>query len=220
MDFMPTVNMSEAPAPEVESEEEQPTSPKQQIKQEEIFKDFTGDTLETESPKQEKVRQKKKRPPMSEEHKEKLKQAREKALETRRRNAREKKELKELQKMKKQKELEELRAEVNGTKSQPKPPKVKEVIEEVEEYKPPPKPAPQPAPQPTGQYTKEDLLKAQQQAVLSYEKARQYKKRIKKEEEEKIKQNELHMAKAIRRNTPSFNTNPRYGDDDYWDNCF
>ncbi len=132
-----------------------------------------------------------------------------------------KKELKELQKKKKQNELEQLRAEVNGDK---KPPRVKEVIEEVQEYKPPPKPAPEPAPQPRGQYTKEDLLKAQQEAVMSYERARQYKKRIKQEQEKKEEEHRLKMATAIRRNTPQThqvdNYRPRLGDTDYWDNCF
>jgi len=222
MDLMPTINMNEVTPDTEEVEEELPPSPKQQIKQEDIFKDFAPDTTMTETPKQDKIKVKKKRPPMSEEHKEKLKQAREKALETRRRNAREKKELKELQKMKKKNELEQLRAEVNGDK---KPPRVKEVIEEVQEYKPPPTPAPTPAPQPRGQYTKEDILKAQQEAVMSYERARQYKKKIKKEQEEKEEAHRLKMATAISRNTPQQrhqvdNYKPRLGDNDYWDNCF
>ena len=221
---MPTVTDMNNVSDTDDVEEELPPSPKQQIKQEDIFKDFTPDPVTTETPKQDKIKVKKKRPPMSEEHKEKLKQAREKALETRRRNAREKKELKELQKKKKQNELEQLRAEVNGEK---KPPRVKEVIEEVQEYKPPPKPAPTPQPkepQPRGQYTKEDLLKAQQEAVMSYERARQYKKRIKQEQEKKEEEHRLKMATAIRRNTPQThqvdNYRPRLGDNDYWDNCF
>lgn len=218
---MPTVTDMNNVSDTEDVEVELPPSPKQQIKQEDIFKDFTPDPVVTETPKQDKIKVKKKRPPMSEEHKEKLKQAREKALETRRRNAREKKELKELQKKKKQNELEQLRAEVNGDK---KPPRVKEVIEEVQEYKPPPAPAPAPPPQPRGQYTKEDLLKAQQEAVMSYERARQYKKKVKKEQEEKEEAHRLQMATAIRRNTPQRhqidNYRPRLGDNDYWDNCF
>tara|TARA_R110001592_G_scaffold68432_2_gene209666 strand:- start:7131 stop:7820 length:690 start_codon:yes stop_codon:yes gene_type:complete len=229
MDLMPTINMNEVIPDTEELQEELMPSPKQQIKQEDIFKDFAPaptETTATETPKQDKIKVKKKRPPMSEEHKEKLKQARGKALETRRRNAREKAEIKELQKMKKKNELEQLRAEVNGDKP---PPRVKEVIEEVQEYKPPPKPkpepAPQPAPQPRGQYTKEDILKAQQEAVMSYERARQYKKKIKKEQEEKEEAHRLKMATAISRNTPPQrhqvdNYKPRLGDNDYWDNCF
>tara|TARA_R110000787_G_scaffold125789_1_gene236955 strand:+ start:670 stop:1353 length:684 start_codon:yes stop_codon:yes gene_type:complete len=227
MDLMPTINMSEVPHDTEDVEEELPPSPKQQIKQEDIFKDFAPSPTEptmTETPKQDKMKVKKKRPPMSEEHKEKLKQARGKALETRRRNAREKAEIKELHKMKKKNELEQLRAEVNGDK---RPPRVKEVIEEVQEYKPPPKPKPEPAPvrtEPTGQYTKADLLKAQQEAVMSYERARQYKKRIKKEQEEKEAEHRLKLATAISRNTPQRsqidNYKPRLGETDYWDNCF
>tara|TARA_R110000737_G_scaffold6594_3_gene20713 strand:- start:673 stop:1338 length:666 start_codon:yes stop_codon:yes gene_type:complete len=221
MDLMPTVTDMNNVSDTEDTEEELPPSPKQQIKQEDIFKDFTPDPTMTETPKQDKIKVKKKRPPMSEEHKEKLKQARGKALETRRRNAREKAEIKELQKMKKKNELEQLRAEVNGDKP---PPRVKEVIEEVEEYTPPPKPAPAPAPQPRGQYTKEDLLKAQQDAVMSYERARQYKKKIKKEQEEQEEAHRLQMATAISRNAPRKsqvdNYKPRYGDNDYWDNCF
>ena len=221
MDLMPTVTDMNNVSDTEDTEEELPPSPKQQIKQEDIFKDFTPDPTMTETPKQDKIKVKKKRPPMSEEHKEKLKQARGKALETRRRNAREKAEIKELQKMKKKNELEQLRAEVNGDKP---PPRVKEVIEEVEEYTPPPKPAPAPAPQPRGQYTKEDLLKAQQDAVMSYERARQYKKKIKKEQEEQEEAHRLQMATAISRNAPRKsqvdNYKPRFGDQDYWDNCF
>ena len=224
MDLMPTVTSINNVSDTEDTEEELPPSPKQQIKQEDIFKDFTPDPTMTESPKQDKIKVKKKRPPMSEEHKEKLKQARGKALETRRRNAREKAEIKELQKMKKKNELEQLRAEVNGDKP---PPRVKEVIEEVEEYTPPPtapQPAPAPAPQPRGQYTKEDLLKAQQDAVMSYERARQYKKKIKKEQEEQEEAHRLKMATAISRNAPRKsqvdNYKPRFGDQDYWDNCF
>lgn len=223
---MPVVDMSEAQPQVEEYEEDTPPSPKQQIKQEEIFMGLKPETpveepIEKEDKpiKTDKVKTKKKRPPMTEEHKEKLKKAREKALETRRKNAREKKELKELQKLKKQKELEDLRAEVKGEK---KPPKVREVIEEVKEYKPPPAPAPAPAPPPTHIYTKEDLLKAQQEAVLSYEKARQYKKKLKREEEEIIKQNEMKVVKAVSRvrQTPKMRGEIRYGDPDYWDNCF
>ena len=228
MDLMPKVDMREVIMPEPQ-EEEEILSPKQKIKPEEIFMGLEPqETVET-TKETDQVKQKKKRPPMSEEHKEKLKQARGKALETRRKNAREKQEIKELQKLKKQNELEQLRADVRGERA----PRVKKVVEEVfkEEVEEVLKPVEEKTVVET-KYTKSDLLKAQQEAVLSYETARQYKKQKKKQEEEVARQEEqlmlnhnLKIAKTIERVRPTtslhtFKQNPRYGDGDYWDNCF
>ena len=128
----------------------------------------------------------KQRPPMSEEHKEKLKQAREKAMEVRKANAQERKETKALEK--EEKEL---------LKKQ-KVKRVKQLKEEVET-------------QPTHMkeservgvtvFSKKDLEQAQLQAIINYEKIRKSRKaekeeRKKKEAEEEAIRNQLRRAVA------------------------
>ena len=79
----------------------EPQALKEPATMEEIFHD---------APKIKQVKVRKKRPPMTEEHKLKLSEARVKALEVRRANAAEKKELKDLEKRAKQKKMNDLRA--------------------------------------------------------------------------------------------------------------
>jgi hypothetical protein len=119
----------------------------------------------------------KERKPMSEEHKEKLKQAREKAFLVKKQKAEERKKLKEqdaeekkLLKLKKQKDIEKLK---------------KEVYEEPKPQAPPPAPVPvrEIIREPT--LTKEDIEKAQLNAIMSYEKLR-----LARKEEKKKKQSE------------------------------
>jgi hypothetical protein len=117
----------------------------------------------------------KERKPMSEEHKEKLKQAREKAFLVKKQKAEERKKLKEqdaeekkLLKLKKQKDIEKLK---------------KEVYEEPKPQAPPPAPIREIIREPT--LTKEDLEKAQLNAIMSYEKLR-----LARKEEKKKKQSE------------------------------
>jgi len=123
----------------------------------------------------------KERKPMSEEHKLKLQQAREKAFLVKKQKAEERKKLKEqdaeeknLLKLKKQKDIEKLK---------------KEVYEEPPTGPQAPPPAPHQAPvreiirEPS--ITKEDLEKAQLNAIMSYEKLR-----LARKEEKKKKQSE------------------------------
>lgn len=140
------------------------------------------------------VKQRKKRPPMTEEHKAKLKLAREKALATRRANAKEKKELKDLEKRAKQKKKDDLKKYVEG--DEPKQEKVieKHVTPEV------------------------DVEKAVLDGIMKYESIRKQRKKKKQEEmvvkndEEKVKKQINH---ALQQNTPLY-----YGQQGYFDNCF
>tara|TARA_B100001094_G_C18196316_1_gene811485 strand:- start:12654 stop:13307 length:654 start_codon:yes stop_codon:yes gene_type:complete len=165
--------------------------PKARLSKKEIF-DIPDDIPETPKPKKER----KKRPPMSDAHKEKLKQAREKALETRRKNAREKKEMKELEKQAKQKKKADLQKYVNdgadGEKGTGK-------------FTPPPQPT-------------VDVEKAVLDGIMKYEALRKQRKSKKKEEqavqqeEDKVKQ---QLNNALQQNTPVY-----YGQQGYFDNCF
>ncbi len=120
------------------------------------------------------------RPPMSEEHKEKLKLAREKAMASRKKKAQERKESKELEKQ--EKEL---------LKKQ-KVKRVQKLKEEVEEDVPP-----QPI-KPNVSFTKEDLEEAQLKAIMNYEKIRKSRKAEKQERLKKEKEEEA-LKQTIRR---------------------
>ena len=125
----------------------------------------------------------KKRPPMSEAHKEKLKAARVKAMEARKAKAQEKKDAKALEK--EEKEL---------LKKQ-KVKRVKQLKEEVEEDV---------TPKPTKEtikeqmFSKKDLEEAQLNAIMNYEKIRKSRKEQKKIEQEKNKEQEA-IRNQIRR---------------------
>jgi len=129
----------------------------------------------------------KKRPPMSEEHKAKLALAREKAMASRKKKAQERKENKaleteekELLKKQKVKRVKQLKEEVeDGSISNPSP---KETIKEKS-------------------FTKEDLEEAQLQAIMNYEKIRKTRKaekqvRLKKEAEQEALKAQLRRAVA------------------------
>jgi len=190
-----------------------------QIKKEDIF--FReGEAEPIPKPKR------KKRPPMSEEHKAKLASARVKALETRRRNSQEKKELKELEKKKKEIEKQRLKDFVEGqsnreTKSIETPPRVMKVVEE-------PKPEPikesikeTPKPIKTREYiTRQELEESNLKAILAYEAIRKQRKQEKQKKEKEL--NEVdQVRKKIERAMPD--TKAYYGRDlreDYFNNCF
>lgn len=190
-----------------ENEEDQP-SPKIKMTKEEIFEVLSPRNKKVSQPplkndkndKKDKIKEKKKRPPMSEEHKEKLRLAREKALETRRRNAQEKREMKELEKKAKQKKKEELKKYVNNEEDQEKP---KEIIKEVKH--------------PVSTITKKDLEEAQLEAIMKYEAMRKQRKKEKQEKEreqkekDKLKQQINNMVKPNK---------VFYGQQGYFDNCF
>ncbi len=125
----------------------------------------------------------KKRPPMSEAHKEKLKAARVKAMEARKANAKEKKDAKALEKeekelLKKQKvkRVKQLKEEVEEDET-PKP--IKETIREQ-------------------MFSRKDLEEAQLNAIMNYEKIRKSRKEQKKIEQEKNKEQEA-LRNQIRR---------------------
>jgi hypothetical protein len=123
------------------------------------------------------------RPPMSEEHKEKLKLARDKAMASRKAKAQERKENKQLEK--EEKEL---------LKKQ-KVKRVQKLKEEVEEDVPPT------ITKKEASFTKKDLEEAQLQAIMNYEKIRKSRKeekkeRMKQEAEEEALKNQIRRAVA------------------------
>ncbi len=125
----------------------------------------------------------KKRPPMTEEHKAKLALAREKAMASRKKKAQEKKENKaleleekELLKKQKVKRVRKLKEEVGEDDEAPQPSKtIKEKT-----------------------FSKQDLEEAQLQAIMNYEKIRKSRKEKKKIEQEKNKEQEA-LRNQIRR---------------------
>ena len=128
----------------------------------------------------------KKRPPMTEEHKAKLALAREKAMEARKKKAQEKKETKalemeekELLKKQKVKRVKQLKEEVEDNKDMSKI----DIIKKEQTF------------------TKKDLEEAQLQAIMNYEKIRKSRKaekqeRLKKEAEQEALKAQLRRAVA------------------------
>ena len=200
MDFLPEVKMDFIPS-DNESENDDPIE--ETI--EETIEEPIEETIEEVVPKARSKREemnveeifslpnvkltkkgvpRKKRPPMSEEHKEKLKIAREKAMESRRKKAQERKDAKELEK--EEKEL---------LKKQ-KVKRVKQLKEEVEEDIPPKKEIVK-----EQSFTKKDLEEAQLKAIMNYEKIRKSRKaekqeRMKKEAEEEAIKAQIRRAVA------------------------
>ena len=130
----------------------------------------------------------KKRPPMSEEHKQKLALAREKAMESRKKKAADKKvqkalelEEKELLKKQKHKRVQKLKEEVEATES----PNGEEA-------------PPQPTKSNSNFFTKEQLEEAQLNAIINYEKIRKTRKAEKKEQQKKDMEQEA-LKQTIRR---------------------
>ena len=151
---------------------------------------------------------KKPRKPMSEEHKEKLKSAREKALVARRAKAEERKQAKDMDKqekdllkLKRQKELNQLKREVEGEpkpkvvfKEEPKP-QIREIIKEVIK-------------EPT--ITKKDLEDAQLDAIIKYEALRKDRKAKKKVDEAQKAHEEAVRQKILKAMRPNNQFNSRY----------
>lgn len=187
MDSLPDITMEivEEPQPEVEqtdiieednddlmAELERPKPAK--LSQADIFAD---------PPVVKKVKEPKKKRVLSEEHKQKLALAREKALATRRANAALKKEEKELQKTIKNNKLKSLREQAN----------VKEVIEQpvAQPVAQPLAPQAQPLAPQAQQYTAVDLEEMALKAILGHEKIRKERKKIKKAEQDAAMQQQL-----------------------------
>ncbi len=181
MDSLPDITMEivEEPQPEPEQSNiieenndeimEELERPKPKLSQADIF---------AAPPVVKKVKEPKKKRVLSEEHKQKLALAREKALATRRANAALKKEQKDLEKQIKNNKMNTLRKEANVTEvvhNNPQP---------VE-----PKQIPQPLPQ--VQYTKVDLEEMALKAILGHEKIRKERKKAKKQELEAQRQQNI-----------------------------
>ncbi len=158
-------------------------------------------------------KERKKRKPMTDEQKEKLAMARQKALEVRREKAKEKQELKDLQKMKKQKELNDLRAEVGL-----EPKKKKEVVIEEPKKEVVFKETEKIEVQPTQKYySQEDLDKATLNAIMGYETIRKDRK-AKKNEMLSKKREEQRVAEQLRKVIQPRNIT--YGQEGYFNDCF
>ena len=176
-------------------EETQPSPPSKMTKAE----IFDIPSPKEEKPKKEK-KPRKKRPPMSEEHKEKLKKAREKALETRRRNAQEKREMKELEKRAKQKKKDNLKKFVEGdtehaSVKEAKPQVVEKVIKQDI-----------------------DIEKAVLEGIMKYETIRKDRKK-KKQEQQAIEKDKEKLKKQIN-NAVQPQGAIYHGQQGYFDNCF
>jgi len=116
----------------------------------------------------------KKRPPMSEEHKQKLALAREKAMESRKKKAQERKENKALETEEKELLKKQKVKRVNQLKE--------EVLEEPTKINK------------ESSFSKKDLEDAQLQAIMNYEKIRKQRKEKKRIEQEKKKEEEMLKA--------------------------
>lgn len=138
----------------------------------------------------------KQRPPMSEEHKQKLALAREKAMEARKKKAQEKKEAKELekeekellkkQKVKRVKQLKE-QVENNDDGSILDPPTKKEQVQT---------------------FSKKDLEEAQLEAIMKYETIRKQRKKEKQEKQKKDAEEEAIRQQLRRAVAPPQEYNP------------
>ena len=187
-----------------------------------------------ENPTKEKKQRKKRI--MTEAQKEKLAQARVKALETRRKNSALKKEKKELEKIKKQQELEELRASVKKPKEKKVEFQPKMDQETIDKYN---KEAEQITDeeiiivdkkedlscdilgkeQPLKSYslTQKQIEELQQNAKMNYDNVRKGRKKVKEEEKKKNVEKERQRQELMRLANRSTPQEPKQN---YWDNCY
>ena len=136
----------------------------------------------------------------SEKQREHLKKAREKALATRQAKAKVKKEEAEAKRL----ERESKREEAHKLKLL-REDKEFETKKKIQESVPPPKQ--------NKSFTEEDIMLIQQKAIDTYEKKRKAEKKIRKEEESKVKQEAMihqKVARAVQRDP----------NDDIWGSCF
>ena len=212
MSFMPEVKMEFIPSDNEEEESDEEVDPPSDIEDniEDVMAEVTHEKdqidldevfIKEETPKPpEKLTKKgvprKKRPPMSEAHKEKLKFAREKAMISRKNNAKARAEAKSLDK--EEKEL--------LTKQKVK--RVKKLKEEVEESD---EPKILPIKEPSLSFTKKDLEDAQLEAIMKYDVLRKERKKVKhaKLAEDKVEQDfRDQLRRAV---TPQKAYNPYSG---------
>jgi hypothetical protein len=145
---------------------------------------------------------------LSEEHKEKLKLAREKALLTRQANAAIKKETKELEKKVKTNKLNKLRTEANGPQEEPYTPLARR----------PPTP-PQAQEETKNNISQKELEAVALNAIIGHEKIRTERKKQTKEEQEVLYQQNLlkQQLSNVVSNKP---IHPHYSTNGVWDDFF
>lgn len=161
----------------------------------------------TDTPKlTKKGKPRKKRPPMTEEQKEKLKKAREKAMAVRKARAEERK---------KEKDLDNQEKELLKKQKIKKVKKLKEEVEDKVEEEVPPQPEKQATNSFVGMttFTKKDLEEAQLDAILKYDTIRKARKKDKQERLQKEKEENLVRETLRRQITPQKQYNP-------FDNCY
>jgi len=150
---------------------------------------------------------------LTEEHKEKLKLAREKALITRRKNAAKRKEIKDLEKRKEENQLNQLR---------------KEAGVEIKELEPAPEPEPekinididnrQSTEVKMYNMSAEDIEELQMNAIANYDNVRIKRKEKKKKAEEK--QRQVNQVKEELKEIITPSQAKKYGKEGYWNDFF
>ena len=218
MDCLPEITMEvvDVPEPEpVESENNDTLiaeleTPKPKMAQQDIFQEPPRmKVVKEDKPKKKRV--------LSEEHKQKLAVARQKALETRRKNAALKKEEKELQKQIKHNKMNDLRKQANVSVVEEQ---LVEVSEPRQAEEVPVKPEPvKPLQSLQQNLTKEDLQEITLNAIMGYDRLRKQEKAKKKKEDEENRQKQLlkqQLQETI--NPPS---QPKfYSSNGKWDDFF
>ena len=212
MDILPNITMEIEEVSEIKedlSDQEEPEPEPEVVKltQEDIFVD---------APRIKPVKEPKKKRVLSEEHKQKLQQARQKALEVRRANSAMKKEMKDLEKQAKQQKLEQLREQVKPKKkvefATPEPSAPPAPVNEYRE------PLPKPVVETPSQQKEVDLEQISLNAIMNYEQIRKSRKKKKKEEQEAQRQQNLLRQQLQRAVEPP--QQPTYTQNGRWDDFF
>ncbi len=216
MDCLPDITMEVVEVSEPEPEESENNdeliaeleTPKPKMSQEQIFQEPPKmKVVKEEKPKKKRV--------LSEEHKQKLAVARQKALETRRKNAALKKEEKELQKRIKQNKMNDLRKQANVSVVEEEHVEVSEPIDIPKEE---PKPV-KPIQSLQQNFTKEDLTNITMNAIMGYDRLRKQEKAEKKKEEEALRQKEMLKQQLAQTIAPP--SQPKfYSTNGKWDDFF
>ena len=217
MDFLPEVIGGDEEVEAKHTQDAPHTHEPPQMDQEDIFDEpLVMKTIKEEPP----VKKKRKGRVMTDEQKEKLAQARVKALETRRRNTAEKNEIKELEALQKKQKLDQLRSSVGRS------------VKKVSFSPPPPEPDPQvPLPEPVAVkptavvkspppqrgLTQLQIDEISMKAVMEYDKVRKSRKKEKEAQRKKDKEAEDHRVEMMRLCSRA---DPKIQTGNYWDNCF
>jgi len=208
-DINPSMNgfneTAEEPEPEPEPEEKPPAT------MEEIFDGVPSfRKIKDTKPKKKRV--------LTEEHKEKLKLAREKALITRRKNAAKRKEIKDLEKRKEENKLNQLRKEAGVEIKEPEPePEPKQELE-------PPKICIDAIDNHGSEVAKmynmtaEQIEELQMNAIANYDTVRLKRKEKKKRAEEK--QRQVNQVKEELKEIITPSQAVKYGKEGYWNDFF